>query len=112
MWPCQEWLGRACSMLAKCAPQVKEFTIRASNFKLDPNEIRVKKGDKVKITYVSDDIGHNFYIDDFNVKTKIVSSGGQDVAEFTANKEGTFDYYCNVGSHKSLGMKGNLIVEA
>ena len=32
-------------------------------------------------------------------------------AEFTADKVGSFEYYCSVGSHRSMGMKGVLKVE-
>lgn len=94
------------------ASGVKEFTIYASNFKLTPNEITVKKGDKVKITYISEDTGHNLVIDQFNVKSNVIVKGEIQILEFTADKEGTFSMYCSVGSHRSLGMEGKIIVEA
>jgi plastocyanin len=28
-----------------------------------------------------------------------------------ADKKGTFEYYCSVGQHRALGMKGKLVVE-
>jgi plastocyanin len=31
--------------------------------------------------------------------------------EFVANKKGKFEYYCSVGEHRAMGMKGNLVVE-
>lgn len=91
--------------------QIKEFTVRGSSFKFTPFEIRVKKGDRVRINYISDDIGHNFVIDELNVKTNIISKGQTEIVEFVADKEGTFSVYCSVGSHRSLGMEGKLIVE-
>src|SRR3989338_4430038 len=89
----------------------KEFIIHGSTFKLTPKEIRVKKGDRVKIIYYSDDIGHDLVIDEYMVRTDVLTKGGVDIIEFTADKEGTFIMYCSVGSHKSLGMEGKLIVE-
>ena len=91
--------------------EIKEFTIHGSSFKLVPVEIKVKKGEKVRINYISDDVGHNLVIDDFGVKTNIITKGQTEVVEFIADKEGKFSIYCSVGSHRSFGMEGNLIVE-
>jgi len=90
---------------------MKEFTIHGSSFEFDKLELKVKKGDKVRITFISDDIGHNLFIDEFNVRTNVVSSGSSETVEFVADKEGTFDIYCNVGQHRQLGMESKLIVE-
>lgn len=90
---------------------IKEFTVHGSSFKFEPFEIKVKKGDTVRINYISDDIGHNLLIDEFNVRTNIISSGDAESIEFIADKEGTFAIYCSVGQHRALGMEGILIVE-
>ena len=50
-------------------------------------------------------------IDEFGVRTKQITAGQTDEINFTADKVGTFEYYCSVGKHRALGMKGNLIVE-
>ncbi|MBS3151852.1 cupredoxin domain-containing protein [Candidatus Woesearchaeota archaeon] len=91
--------------------QVREFTIHGSSFKLTSSDIKVKKGDKVRINYVSDDIGHNFVISEFDIKTNIITKDQTEVVEFIADKEGTFSMFCSVGSHRALGMEGKLIVE-
>ena len=31
--------------------------------------------------------------------------------EHTFNQTGTFEYYCSVGNHRAMGMKGTLIVQ-
>ncbi len=36
---------------------------------------------------------------------------GKTFVEFTADKKGTFEYYCSVGEHRVNGMKGKFIVE-
>lgn len=91
--------------------ELKEFTVTGSNFQFDPKTITVKKGDKVKITFKSAGGFHNFVIDELNVKTSIVESGKDAVVEFTADKVGTFEYYCAVANHKAMGMVGTLTVE-
>lgn len=89
---------------------IKEYTIHGSSFKLDPPEITVNEGDTVRIIYVSDDIGHNLVIDEFNVRTNVISGGTSETLQFTADKKGTFDIYCSVGQHRDLGMEGKIIV--
>lgn len=90
---------------------VKEFTITGSPFKFDKTTVSVNKGDKVKITFVNSNGMHDFVIDDFNVKTKVLQAGAQETVEFTADKAGTFEYYCSVGNHRAQGMKGTLVVQ-
>ena len=90
---------------------VKEFTVTGSNFKFDPAEIKVAKGDKVKVTFKSAGMMHDFVIDEFNVKTKQLKADEEETVEFTADKAGTFEYYCSVGKHRQMGMVGKLVVE-
>ncbi|HLC87555.1 MAG TPA: cupredoxin domain-containing protein [Patescibacteria group bacterium] len=93
------------------AQGLKEFTITGSNFKFDIPEIRVNKGDNVKITFKNSEGFHNFAIDEFNVATTQVKGPSEETVTFTADKAGTFEYYCAVGNHRAMGMKGKLIVE-
>ena len=90
---------------------VKEFNVTGSNFKFSPNEIRVKRGDTVRILFKSEGWNHDWRVDEFHAATKIVPAGGTDTIEFIADKAGTFEFYCSVGTHRQMGMKGNLIVE-
>lgn len=91
--------------------QVKSFTVNASNFKFDPKEIKVKKGDTVRITLKASGMPHDWRVDEFNAKTNVLQSGQQETIEFVANKTGTFEYYCSVGNHRANGMVGKLIVQ-
>jgi len=90
---------------------VKEFTVDGTNFAFNPSEIKVKKGDTVKIVFKDDDGQHNLVIDGYNVSTNLIGPGSQDTIEFVADTVGEFEYYCSVGSHRALGMSGKLIVE-
>mgnify|MGYP001602120627 CR=1 FL=1 len=99
----------------------KTFLLSAENFKFigdDPRQraqnpdIRVKVGDKVKITLNSVEGFHDWVLDEFNARTLKVKAGDPETSiDFVADKKGTFEYYCSVGSHRANGMKGNFIVE-
>jgi nitrosocyanin len=91
---------------------VKAFTVSATNFRFTPSEIRVKQGDTVRITLTNNStMPHDWKVDAFGAATKIIQGGQQDTIEFVANKTGQFEYYCSVGNHRQMGMKGTLIVE-
>lgn len=90
---------------------VKEFTVTAQNFSFTPSLITVKKGDKVKITFKNVDGFHDFKLDEFNVSAPQSKSPSTTVLEFTADKTGSFQYYCSVGTHRAMGMWGTLKVE-
>lgn len=89
----------------------KEFTVVGSKFKFDPAQIKVKQGDVVKITFKNSDGMHDFVIDELKARTKVIKAGEQEVIQFIADKSGSFEYYCSVGTHRAMGMKGTLIVE-
>ncbi len=89
---------------------VKEFTVTGANFSFSPNTISVKKGDTVKITFKNAEGYHDLRLDDFGVFTKMIVAGAEDTIQFVANRVGSFEYYCSVGSHRQMGMKGTLTV--
>lgn len=97
---------------------VKEFTMTSWMEKKDEkmsahfslNEIKVKKGDKVKITITNTAGTHDFTLDEFNINQETPLNQPV-VVEFVADKAGTFEYYCSKYNHRELGQKGNLIVE-
>ena len=89
---------------------VKEFTVAGQNFSFTPSSITVKKGDRVKITFKNTSGFHDFKIDEFGAATKQAQAPYEEVLEFTADKVGSFEYYCSVGTHRAVGMKGTLKV--
>ncbi|MBX4210700.1 cupredoxin domain-containing protein [Candidatus Parcubacteria bacterium] len=91
--------------------QVKSFTVTGgSNFRFTPTTLTVNKGDTVTIKFVNSGGMHDWRIDEFNVTTKVIQSGQTDSVTFVANKTGSFEYYCSVGTHRQMGMKGTLTV--
>tara|TARA_Y100000310_G_scaffold91480_1_gene88834 strand:+ start:124 stop:534 length:411 start_codon:yes stop_codon:yes gene_type:complete len=94
----------------------KTFILTGENFKFllggkEAPELHVKEGDLVRIEFSSTNGFHDWVIGEFNAATERVQTDGSTYVEFTADKKGTFEYYCSVGKHRENGMKGNLIVE-
>src|SRR3972149_5329228 len=86
---------------------VKTFTINASRFKFNPDVIRVKKGDAVRLIVNNIDGIHSIHFHEdegYDVE-------GTDVT-FVADKVGTFEFHCAIycGSGHNQ-MNGTLIVE-
>ena len=106
----------ACPVVERCfaqeqAPNRREFTITAKDFKFDPTRIEVMQDDLVKITVRSADIAHSFTMDDYRI-SKRVAAGGSTTFEFRADRAGTFPFYCALTSepgHKM--MHGELVVK-
>ena len=92
-------------------PSVKEFTIDAANFAFSLKTMTVSKGDTVKITLNNTEGMHDLRIDEFDVATEVLQLGKSQTIEFVASQSGTFEFYCSVGNHRAMGMKGSLIVE-
>ena len=90
---------------------VREFTVNGSSFEFDPSEIRVKQGDKVRVTFNNLEALHDWRIDELGIATQQLSAGQSETVEFVASQAGTFEYYCSIGMHRQLGMVGKLIVE-
>ena len=94
------------------APNRREFTIVAKEFRFSPARIEVMQDDLVKLTVRSEDIAHSFTIDEYRI-VKRVPAGGSTTFEFQADRPGTFPFYCTLTSdpgHKM--MHGDLVVRA
>jgi len=89
----------------------RSFTVIGSNFKFSLAEIKVKRGDTVKIIFQNQSGTHNWQVDEFKAATKILKAGETETIEFVADQKGTFEYYCVVGEHRQMGMEGKLVVE-
>lgn len=72
-------------------------------------EMRVKKGDKVRVLINTLNGRHDFVIDELNVKAE-TPTGVVTTVEFTADKAGEFVYYCSMPNHRAGGQWGTLIV--
>ncbi len=89
---------------------VKTFTIEGQNFSFSPSVMSVDQGDTVRVVFKNVGGFHDFTLDEFGAKTKRINTGEEAVVEFVADKTGSFEYYCSVGTHRQFGMKGTITV--
>lgn len=90
---------------------VKEFEMTVKQWEFNPSTITVSQGDKVKLNINSIDVDHGFAISEFGVN-ETLSSGQTTTVEFTADKVGTYTFFCSVQcgvGHSN--MQGQLEVE-
>lgn len=90
---------------------LKTFTITGTNYAFSPSEIRVSKRDTVRITFKNEGGFHTFNIGEYHIATSQLQTGNVEAVQFVADKSGSFEYYCSIGQHRAMGMKGTLIVE-
>src|SRR3989344_1142268 len=91
---------------------VKTFAVSGNtDFIFSVSEMRVKKGDTVTVVFTNAGGMHDWRVDEFGAATKVLAAGGVETISFVADKTGSFEYYCSVGNHRAMGMKGTLIVE-
>jgi len=90
--------------------EIKIFDMTAKKFSFEPNELTLKRGDKVKLIITSLDTAHGFAIPEYGINI-VVKAGETVIREFIADKSGQFDFACSVfcGSGHSQ-MKGKLTV--
>ena len=91
--------------------EVKVVNIEGGAFYFKPNEIRAKAGETVKIVFTNAGRIHDFVSDELSVQSSKISVGETTEVVFTPQTPGTFEFYCSVGNHRAMGMKGTLIVE-
>lgn len=76
----------------------------------DPSELSVNYGEKAILIMHNADVPHSISIPELNVKEAIPEEGA--VVIFTANKRGTFDFFCDTPCGKGHGqMRGKITVE-
>lgn len=89
---------------------IKVIEVEAGSFYYKPDTITVKKGEKVRIKLTAVSMMHDFNIDELNVKIPVTVNGTFSYVDFIAEKTGTFEYYCSVGSHRANGQVGKITV--
>lgn len=72
-------------------------------------EMKVKKGDKVRVKITMTKGMHDFKIDEFGVYSE-TPLNQETTVEFTADKVGEFIYYCTKPGHRQNGHWGTLTV--
>jgi len=92
------------------APERRDLTITAKDFRFSPNRIEVSRDDLLRLTVKSEDVVYGFTIDDYRV-SKRVPAGGSVVLDLRLDREGTFPFYSNMTSDaRHAQMRGELVV--
>ena len=87
------------------APNRRDFTIVARDYRFTPDRLEVSQDDLVKITLQSDERPHSFAIDAYRIVKRVSF-------EFRADQAGTFEFYCNLTSDPGCkDMRGVLVVK-
>jgi cytochrome c oxidase subunit 2 len=92
------------------AEGARRIEVAATSFEFDPDEITVTAGEDIAIVLTSDDLLHDFTIDDIDVH---VAADRDETAEggLRADEPGEYTFYCTVAGHREAGMEGTLVVE-
>ena len=94
------------------APNRREFTVTARNYRFSPNRIEVAQDDLIKLTVQSEDVAYSLTIDEYRL-SKRVPAGGSTTLEFRADRAGTFPFYSNLSNDsRHAQTRGELIVRA
>ncbi len=96
---------------ASNSTEVRIVNIEGGAFYFKPNEIRAKAGEKINIVFANAGGIHDFVIDELSVQSTKIKDGETTEVEFTPQIPGTFEFYCSIGNHRAMGMKGTLVVE-
>ena len=87
------------------------LTIPMQDVKFLTEDITVNKGDNVLMTRVnSDPIRHDFTIDELDIKVDLWDEGQVFNLGFTAEREGTYSFYCSIEGHRLAGMEGTITI--
>lgn len=90
---------------------IREVSMSAYRFAFDPDEVLVKKGEKVRLVIKSTDVTHGIAIRDLDIDREL-PQGEEKVIEFTPQETGTLHFHCSVYCGSGHGrMHGKIIVK-
>lgn len=87
------------------------LTVKTSDLSFDMDKITVKVGQPVTVRLENVDyMDHALNIDALNVQSEEIAPEQATTFTFTAQKAGTYQFYCPMEGHAKLGMTGTLQV--
>jgi plastocyanin len=82
--------------------------MQSGNFFFKPSVIEAKPGQTVNATITGNEGFHTLVIDAISLKQTVKS--GETISFVAPTTPGNYEFYCDVGSHRAMGMKGTLTV--
>lgn len=76
-------------------PTEHQIDLNASQFEFMPSRFIVNQGDELVITLRANDVVHGFYLDGYDIETRVTPGVAQQI-ELTASHAGKFRYRCSV----------------
>jgi heme/copper-type cytochrome/quinol oxidase subunit 2 len=90
-------------------PEDDPFEIVASKGGFEPAVLRMRKGETIRISLTTADEEHCFAVDALRVEKRVVP-GKPTIFELTADRAGSFPYYCCLEPDETEEKPGRLIV--
>ncbi len=93
--------------------QDQNYAIDMFNFGYSIEQIKAAPGDTITIDLSSSNGTHDFVIDELNVRSDTVNTGGNALVTFTIPQSAagqTYEYYCSIMNHRAQGMVGKLVI--
>jgi cytochrome c oxidase subunit 2 len=98
-------------MAQDASPTASGIKMTAMKYNFDPNVVRAKKGEHVRLVITALDRDHGFKLEEFHIEQRL-PKGVAVTVEFVVDQAGAFPFECSVFcglGHKK--MRGQLIVE-
>jgi len=91
-------------------PAVRKYSVTASDGGIIPGHIRMRKGETLRITFVSRDDKYSIRFKDFDIKETLTPEAPV-VVEISPSRAGNYEFRCaRVWGFKRLGHNGTLVV--
>ena len=103
--------ARARTVPATTATQdpVRKYSVTASEGSIVPGHLRVKLGERIRITFVSLDDAYGLRMKDFGIKEKLTPERPV-VVELIPQSTGTFEFRCTRWGVKRFASNGAVVV--
>jgi len=88
-----------------------DYEISMTEYTYSITDINIGGPEKTISVKLTNDgtMAHDFVIDELNVDSGLIQPGDSEVIDITSGTvASTFDFYCSVGNHRTLGMFGRI----
>ena len=109
--PIKKERSASISNISASTSTIKEIKITAKQFSFEPNILKLRLNDQVKLKITSLDVTHGFAIPELGID-KMILPGKETTVNFSPSKRGTFTIACSVACGVGhTGMRGTIVIE-